>query len=735
MICANRVLDSAGPLPVSVDPASNCDDTTQQYLLGVGRNALLPPGGTARGDFPVCRRVRRTWMSMFATLLICSPIGSAIEAADLAPDPTLAPANLTELSLDQLTQVQFVTSVSKKPERLSDAAAAIDVVTGDDLESTGATSIAEALRKVPGVFVGHVDSHTWAISSRGFNDAFGNKLLVLMDGRSVYTPLFSGVYWDVQDTMLEDLDRIEVVRGPGATMWGANAVNGVINIITKNARETQGTLVTSGGGNEEVAFASVRHGGQLSSNAFYRVYLKYNDRDSSVVLNSGGRSADDRWQILRGGLRLDWEPGTRDQITFQADAYGGEEDQTYRLATLSPPSFSRTTSRATRMGGGNVLGRWTRSLSENSEVRLQTYYDQTDRNGPLLEEHRDTVDVDLQHRFQLGPRQEINWGTSYRFTQDQLDDSFTLTFNPRHRGDHLIGLFGQDEVSLVPDHVNAAVGIKLEHNDYTGFEYQPRASIHYRPVEQHSLWASVSRAVRTPSRAEHDIRLNNEVFGGAPPLVVSIFGNPDFRSETVLAYEAGYRVQPCARVSADLALFYNEYEHLRTAEVVGGPAPDSSLPGTPLVQRVNLDNKAKAETYGAELSLKFRLFDWWNIEGAYAALEIQAHRERSSNDPGAELSELQAPHHQFRGQSSMTFPAGLRFDLVGRYVDGLSDFNIRAYWEMDARLSWSPCPNLEFSITGQNLLDDRHPEFWPTVLDTQRTEVQRSIFGKVDFRF
>ncbi len=718
MICAYRVLARAGPRPLPIHPVCSRDASR--------RGCPTSPRSSES------TRIRT--LAAFQLCLLLSTLGTGLSLrAETPPDPTVA-ASLTELSLDELTRVQFVTSVSKKREKLSDAAAAIDVVTADDVEEMGATSIAEALRKAPGMFVGHVDSHTWAISSRGFNDAFGNKLLVLLDGRSVYTPLFSGVYWDVQDTVLEDLDRIEVVRGPGATMWGANAVNGVINITTRNARETQGTLITTGGGNEETAFATVRYGGQLSSNAFYRVYVKYNDRDSSVLLNSGGHNADDRWQMLRSGFRVDWEPNQRDHVTFQGDVYRGEEDQTYRVATLTPP-FTATRNPQTELAGGNLLGRWTRSLGPDSEVRIQSYYDRTDRDDALFEEHRDTIDVDVQHRFQLGRWQEINWGGNYRFTQDQIEDSFTLSFNPRHRADHLVGLFVQDEVTLMPDRLNAAAGIKLEHNDYTGFEYQPRGSIHYRPHERHSFWASVSRAVRTPSRAENDIRLNNEVIPGAPPIVVSIFGNSAFRSETVLAYEAGYRVQPCSRVSADLALFYNEYNHLRTTETIGGPNPDPTLPGTPLVQRVNLDNKSTAETYGAELSLKIRLLDWWNVEGAYSALEIQAHRDPSSNDADAELIELQAPHHQFRAQSSMTLPAGLRLDLVGRYVDGLPDFNIEAYFALDARIAWSPTPNLEFSIVGQNLLDDRHPEFWPTVLDTQRTEVQRSIFGKVEFRF
>jgi iron complex outermembrane receptor protein len=668
--------------------------------------------------------------------LFCfASLADAIAGTEPVPPPASGGATLADLSLDELTQVQFVTSVSKKPEKLADASAAIHVVTGEEIEARGVTSIPEALRDVPGMFVGRVDAHTWAISSRGFNDAFGNKLLVLLDGRSVYTPLFSGVYWDVQDTVLEDLDRIEVVRGPGATMWGANAVNGVINVISKSARETQGTLVSAGGGTEETAFATVRHGGTLGSNGFFRVYLKYNERDDSLLAGTK-EPANDGWHVVRGGFRADWEPGLRDQVTLQGDVYRGEEDQSYQNASLTPPTFSSTTTRPTDFFGANLLGRWTRSLANDSEIRLQAYYDHTSRDSSLLCEERDTFDIDGQHRFGLGQRQEITWGAAYRYTQDDLcDDSFTVSFASRHRGDHLLSWFGQDEVTILPDRLSAAAGIKLEHNDYTGFEYQPRGSLHFKPHEKHSWWASVSRAVRTPSRAENDIRINDRVIPGTPPILVSIFGNSRFDSETVLAYETGYRFQPTPRLSADLALFYNEYRHLRTAEPVGGPAPDPSLPGSPFVQRVNLDNKSGGETYGAELSVSFRVLDGWNLRASYSALELQLHGHADTLDANAELDELKAPHHQIQVHSSVQLARHWQFDLMGRYVDGLADFNIQPRFGLDARLAWQPSSRLEISIVGHDLLDDRHPEFWPTILNSQRTEVQRGVFGKVVLRF
>ncbi len=691
--------------------------------------APAAPGAAAgRG-----RRFAAFVLTACAALVGPAPLPAAEPAAPASEPAHHSARPIADLSLDELTSVQFVTSVAKKPQRLADAAAAIHVIDANDIAGAPTTGVPDLLRDVPGLFVGSVDAHTWAISSRGFNDAFGNKLLVLLDGRSVYTPLFSGVYWDVQDTVLQDVNRIEVVRGPGATMWGANAVNGVINVTTKHTRDTLGTLVSAGGGSEDLAFGTVRYGGRISSNAFYRVYAKYNIRDASELLGQD-HLANDRWNVTRTGFRADWDPEARDQLTLQGDLYVGREDQTYRLARLTPPS-TVSVSRPTDLFGANVLGRWRRTLSADSELSLQAYYDHTDRDLVPLRERRDTMDVDFQHRFALGSRQDVNWGAGYRLSQDHLRDSFTLSFDSRERADQLFSWFVQDELSVIPERLHLTGGFKLEHNDYTGFEYQPRASAHLQIHEHHSLWASVSRAVRTPSRAEHDIRINDQVFAGSPPVVVSIFGNPAFRSETVLAYEAGYRYQPSARWSADLALFYNEYRHLRTTEQVGGPTPDPSLPGTPLVQRVNIDNLAYGETYGAELSLRWQVNAWWTLRGSYSAMNMALHQKPGSNDGDAEIDEDKSPQHQVRLHSSINLSGGWRLDVLGRYVDGVRDFNIASYVELDGRIAWSPRPNLEISINGHNLLDNRHAEFWPTILNSQRTETERGIFGQVTIRF
>ncbi len=639
--------------------------------------------------------------------------------------------DLTELSLEELANLE-VTSVSKKPEKLSQAAAAITVITQDDLRHSGVTSIAEALRLAPGLEVGQVDAHTWAISSRGFNDTFANKLLVLLDGRSVYTPLFSGVYWDVQDTLLEDIDRIEIIRGPGATLWGANAVNGVVNIITKSAKETQGGLVVAGGGTEELGFAGLRYGGKLSETAFYRVYTKYFTRDSSVQPN--GDLADDRWQMGRSGFRVDWDASSRSTLTLQGDIYGGKLNQTYTFPTLAPPDFSEVVSKPVNLSGGNLLGRWRQEFSADADMTLQLYYDRTRRAAGYFREERDTYDVDWQQHLAVGERQDWVGGAGYRLSADDLRGSFVTSFDPSHRATQLLNLFAQDDIELIKERVHLILGSKFEHNDYTGFEIQPAARLLWSPDQRNRFWGSVARAVRTPSRAESDIRLNNEVQPGTPPTVYSVFGSEDFRSEDLLAFEAGYRVQAHDRLSLDLAAFYNIYNDLRTSEFQG-IAPDPSLPGSPQVARLRLENKATAETYGTELTANWHVTESWRWRATYTFLQLQLHRKASSNDTSAEDDEGTSPHHQFSLQSSLDLPWHLQFDVTTRYVDRLSDLGVNGYVSLDLRLGWKPSRNVELSIVGQNLLDDRHPEFTPTIIPTQRTEVPRGVYGKILWRF
>lgn len=659
-----------------------------------------------------------------AGLLICTWV-RAVEPPLAAPAQS---ADLTTMSLEQLLNLE-VTSVSRRGEKLSTAPAAIHVITGDEIRRVGATSIPEALRLSPGLEVGRVDAHNWAVSARGFNDPFANKLLVLMDGRSSYTPLFSGVYWDVQDTMLEDIDRIEVVRGPGATLWGANAVNGVINVMTKSARDTQGTLISAGGGTEESALAAGRYGGQLSEHGFYRIYGKYNVRDSSVLPD--GTTANDRWQMGRGGFRYDWEPPQQDHLTVQGDFYSGQLDQTVMQPVATPP-FVQPTDFHERIWGGNALGRWTRTFSADSELKVQTFYDVTRRESSYVEETRHTFDLDFQHRFGLGRRNELIWGAGYRVSHDELQDSYFTGFEPLSRTMQSVSAFVQDDLTLVRDRLRFIFGSKFERTEFTGFEYQPGGRLLWTPNEQQTFWGAVSRAVRTPSRAENDIQLRG-VQPGTPPFF-TVLGDSDFRSEELTAFEAGWRVQPHRRVSVDVAAFYNLYDGLRTAETFS-VAPDPSLPGSPLRATSLLANKAYGETYGVELAATWQPADWWRLSAAYTFLDLQIHRRHSSNDDAAEVDEGKSPHHQVMLRSSLDLPGHVQFDLTGRYVDELPGIGVPSYFSLDARLAWAPTKHWEFSLVGQNLLDDRHSEFAPSIIPSPRTEVQRGVYGKVTFRF
>jgi iron complex outermembrane receptor protein len=646
-----------------------------------------------------------------------------------------AARDLSEFSLDELVNLK-VTSVSKKPERLSHSAAAIAVITGEDIRRSGVTTIAESLRLAPGMQVARVDSITWAISSRGFNDLFANKLLVLMDGRSVYTPLFSGVYWDVQDTLLEDIDRIEVIRGPGAALWGANAVNGVINITTKSAKETQGGLLAGGAGTEERGFGSVRYGGQINDKTWFRVYAKYFDRDDAAT-TSGGDAGDD-WDRLRGGFRVDWEPSQPNLLTLQGDIYDGTERQHYILPTLAPP-YSTSQPQTLKLGGGHLLGRWTHTFGEGADLRAQFYYDRTERELQIFREERDTLDFDLQSRFPLGERQDVVWGLGYRHADSHnFKSNFNLAFVPGDRETEEYSAFVQDEITLVRERLRLTLGSKFEHNDYTGFEVQPSVRLLWTPHPKHSAWASISRAVRTPSRADNDLRLVNSVIPpGVPPLslpapgVVSLVGNPAKQSEVLVAYEAGYRVQLHDRVTADAAVFYNDYHRLSTFEPAGQDL--STLPGSILLPQV-FQNRAKGETYGGEISANIQLTGWWRLRPAYSYLQVQRHRRRSQ-DPTAENGERDDPHHQVSLRSEMDLPWHLQLDCMGRYVDALPSRGVPSYVEADVRLGWRPTKQWEISITGHNLLDNRHREFKQLILGPPQTELERGVYGKITFRF
>lgn len=648
--------------------------------------------------------------------------------------------DLTELSLEELLEIE-VNIVAKKLEKRSESPAAVSVVTQDDIRRSGATSIPEALRLVPGLQVARVDASEWAVSARGFNGVFANKLLVLQDGRSIYTPLFSGVFWDVQGTMIEDIDRIEVIRGPGATLWGANAVNGVINILTKSAKETQGTLITSGGGTAERAFGGIRYGGQIGESAFFRVYGTYAEHDDSALPD--GHDADDSWRMGRGGFRVDWDVSDQNLLTFQGDAYGGLVHQVFgTYDPANPPSYSSTVKDDFTVGGGNVQGRWSHTFAPDSELRLQVYYDRTERDSAIFREDCDTFDVDMQHRFPLGERHDVIWGAGYRVTSDEVGNSPTISLIPDRRRTQLFSAFVQDEITLVPDRLRLMLGTKLEHNDFTGFEVQPSGRLIWMPCGNQALWASVSRAVRTPSRAEDDVKFNQVVppgglFPGSPLGVATTYGNRDRESEDLLAYEIGYRVQPHETLSLELAAFYNDYDHLRSVEFGPSPTQPPSAPPPPpgVFVPLHVANGLYGETYGVEAAATWEITPWWRLQPAYTFLQMQLHTRSGSTDTTSEQDEGKSPHHQLSLRSSLDLPHDVSLDCILRYVDNLPAIQVSSYVTLDIRLGWRPTKNLELAIVGQNLLDNQHPEFSPSFINTQRTEVRRGVYGKITLRF
>ena len=614
-------------------------------------------------------------------------------------EPEIASSDLKNLSIEELMEID-VTSVSRRSERLAGAAAAITVLTNEEIRRSGATSLPEALRLANALHVARFDSRTWAISARGFNIGTANKMLVLIDGRSVYTPLFSGVFWDVQDVLLDDVERIEIIRGPGATLWGANAVNGVINIITRSARDTQGGLAYLGAGTEDRALAAGRYGGALGERTSYRGYAKYHYIDALALARGG--SAEDPLRRAQGGFRLDSQASDRDALTFQGDVYTGV------IGELTRPD--------TDVDGGNLLGRWTRQLSEESALELQVYWDRTHRRVPRqFEEDRDTLDLDFQHRLPLGTRHDLVWGLGYRISHDDIVNTPVVTWVPDSDTQELFSAFAQDEISLMADRLRLTLGSKFEANESTGLEVQPSVRAAWIPDSRRTLWGAISRAVRTPTRIDEDVRFL------LPNGSVLIQGSRDFESEDLLAYELGYRYLPLSGLSLDVAAFYNVYDDLRTQEP---PASGAPFP-------ITLGNNLNAETWGIELRSNFQVTTWWRGHFAYAWLRKDLSLDPGSRDPTGGRAEGNDSEHRFLLRSSIDLPRNLELDAWLRYVDRLPQPVIPAYTELDLRFGWRVSDRLDLSLVGQNLLHERHPEFFTAI----PKEVQRGVYGRATWRW
>lgn len=673
-------------------------------------------------------------------------LGIAASAAEKSREPS----DFLSLSLEELGAIK-ITSVSKKIELLNAVPAAVGVVTGDDIHRSGAQTLPEILRLAPGTNVAQVDASQWAVTVRGFNDMYAQKLLVLMDGRSIYTPLFSGTIWPAQDTMIEDIDRIEVVRGPGGTVWGANAVNGVISIVSKSARETQGTLINAGGGNAQSEFASIRHGVTLGAKSYLRVYAKHGAWNHTS--QTDGSDTNDAWERRQAGFRLDGELGSSDRITVQGDVVLLAQNAANAFLTLPvfgvpPPAtgYQYVVRSVDRQYGGNLLGRWSRQISPVSDLSVQAYVDRGQLNWPLLGERRTTFDLDLRHRFQAGGRHEIVWGGGYRESDSHLSDSLQINVSRRTRVDRIFNAFVQDEITLLPERLRWTIGSKLEHNSYTGVEVQPGAHLSWTPTSKDTLWWSVSRAVRTPSQVERDARFNLAVLPPSAllplPTLVSALGGSGFKSETLLAYELGYRTQPHRHLTVDTALFVNAYANLR------GSAERLDLTRVPNYAQILSDdtNDVRGRTYGGELAVTWQAAESWRLHGQLGVIRASLHQPPNPLTGEERVPGIATPVYQASVRSSLDLGRQVALDVSVRFADRIAAAGVSipgvptqgkeipGYTTFDVRVGWRPLTGLELSVVGQNLAGTKS-EFAPSFSANGIAQIRPSLLGKVTWKF
>lgn len=644
--------------------------------------------------------------------------------------------DLADSDLGNLSQVQVarpsvspaldtvVSTVERKQSTVGRTPAAVYVITREMIRRSGARYVPEVLRMAPGVQVAQIDANKWAVSIRGFNGRFANKLLVQIDGRSVYNPLFAGVFWDAQGVLLEDIERIEVVRGPGGTVWGANAVNGVINIVTRKAADTHGTFIEGGGGNLEQAFGAFRHGGKVGPNSDLRVFGQWTERDSLTTATQH-----DGMHQGRVGARLDWKTSHSDTHTLQGDYYNGQSGTLSAFASPTAPFVSLTPYNE-EIAGGNVLYRWNRKLSEDSDWQVQTYYEQTQRRFVPAGSHyqRHTVDVDFQHRFRWQQHHEFIWGANYRSNWDDLEaQPFFLSATPQRSQYSNVSAFAQNTTSLYKDYLSLTLGTKLSYNDFTGGEVQPSARLLWTPTDRVSSWLAASRAVRTASRitANGRIVLPGSPVGPFPAVYPVISGDPELEAEDVFSLEGGFRHQPTSDFSWDLAVFWNRYEDL-----VGTGAPGFPAAGPEgFISAISFGNTGSAQTYGAELASTYKVNDDWSLHGNYTFLRLDF-------DGSVLGAAADSPQHQFYLQSSHNLSDNVELDLIWRYIDALPAQAVAGYSSFNVRLGWQPTDELELFVMGTNLFAGDHFEFGnDPFAGTQATQVPRGVHAGLALRF
>ncbi|HEU4375778.1 MAG TPA: TonB-dependent receptor [Telluria sp.] len=630
---------------------------------------------------------------LLLALVLAFPAGAANAAGQ-------AGASLVDFSLEQLADI-VVTSVSRQEARLAEVPASIYIISGADIRRAGAASLPEALRLAPNLQVARADARSYAVTARGFSSTLENKLLVLIDGRSVYSPLFSGVFWDAQDVVMEDIERIEVISGPGATIWGANAVNGVINIITRAAGDTQGGLLVAGAGSDERSGA-LRFGGALGNGGHYRAYGQYTEVDGTH--NEAGVAAHNGLRRHQAGFRADWNGAVHD-VTVSGDAYQGTLDAAAGLPV--------------RIAGANIVGRVNSRLADGAELRLQAYLDHTERDqdnsgAQIL----DTFDLEAQRGLRFGAAHNVIWGAGYRYSRDRLEGGPVLSFVPALRNEHWANIFAQDEIAL-REALRLTLGVKLEHNSYTGLEVLPNAHLAWSLDADSLLWTGVSRTVRAPSRIDRDLFLvDRSGRPGAPRYAIE--GGPQFDSETARVLELGYRGQQSGALTYSATLFYSDYDRLRTLEPVAG-------------QGAQFRNMGEGTARGLEMWGQWQVRENWRLSGGAVLQRIRTGLLPGSLDAsGATGLATDDPSHYWSLRSSHDLADDLQADLMLRHVGSLPSPVVPSYSELDARLAWQPRRNLGLSLTGQNLLHRAHAEYGAA---GTRQQFERAVLVKLALRF
>ncbi|HTV54250.1 MAG TPA: TonB-dependent receptor [Terriglobia bacterium] len=635
--------------------------------------------------------------------------------------------SLASMSLATLGNIE-VTTVSKEPEEVWRTPAAVYVITQEDIQRSGATTIPDVLRLVPGVEVAQMDSDHWAVAIRGFNSQFSRYLLVLIDGRNIYSPLQGGVYWEVQNVPLDDIDRIEVIRGPGGTIWGPNAVNGVINIITKSAKDTQGSMIAAGGGNLNRGEGEYRYGGSAGKSFDYRVYGTGFDRGPEFHFD---HDPYDAWQTGQAGFRTDWSSRSRDSLTIEGDIYKGDDGYRTLVASYSPPSERRVDG-PENVSGGDISGHWKREFKNGSDVQVRAYFDRSNLLEPQIGEIRDTFDVDFVHHLHLPNGQDFLWGIGADLSPRTIIQTVpTIDVLPHYLIDKLYSGFIQDQIPLVQNRLWLTVGSKVVHDNYTGFEPEPSARLLWAPAPRQAFWAAVTRAVCTPADIDEDIQLTDLLTTQPLPVYLRILGNGQFFSEQLTGYEAGYRSLLAPKFYLDVATFHNDYNYL---ESYGSDPPFLEAPPLRAIIPLPYVNGMMGSTDGFEITPDWKLERWWDLKGAYSYLHMNLRARPGFIDSGnAAADEGSSPQNQIVVQSQFNLPRRFELDPTYRYVSALSALSIPAYGTADLHVGWRANQHLELSLTGQNLLQPEHEEFTngtgPTVA------IKRSVYGKITLKW